>query len=268
MIDPHGDVDIPPPPSEGFQAVDLPTNNGSAWTYVNVDTGQEFTVRIEGTRDISGFTHRQMTYSELDPPQLDGINREVVDHLSANSLYFRLDSDFFQFPFPLFATYFLKSPQSYIESAFDVFISFIDNPVFHQKHFPSRLIWDFPLHVGKEWTVFESQTTPPARVIRRVIGSNVRVTIPAGNYDAYLIEEEIDGLSQQEALKQVGDPPRLEPGRYEPARYWVVPNVGVVKYQYTFFTQLPTTNPDVALTLVRSATFELSESELPGTSSR
>ena len=47
LIQPHGDAHISPPSSADFRAVDFPTNNGSAWTYVNVDTDQEFTLRIE-----------------------------------------------------------------------------------------------------------------------------------------------------------------------------------------------------------------------------
>ena len=80
LIDPHGEVELSPPSSEGFQASDFPTNNGSAWTYLNVGFGlynpgqdeiiqelleETFTIRIEGIRDISGFTHRQATVSEI-----------------------------------------------------------------------------------------------------------------------------------------------------------------------------------------------------------
>ena len=133
LLDPHGDVDVQPLSTEGFQAVDFPTTNGSAWTYANVDTGQTFTARIEGTRDISGFTHRQMTIGELRPPFANGVNRDAVDHLTANALYFRIDSDFFEFPLPVSATYFLKTPQAYIESAFDAYIGFLDNPIFHVR---------------------------------------------------------------------------------------------------------------------------------------
>ncbi len=254
VIDLHGDVEIPAPSSEGFQAVDFPTNSGSAWAYVNVSTEREFTLRIEDTRDIEGFTHRQMTVSELRPRQPDSVNREPIDHLSANALYLRIDSTFLNFALPIFATYFLKTPQSYVESAFDVFLPGFDNPVLHQKHFPSRLIWDFPLRVGKEWIVFENKTLPATRVVRRVIDANVPVTVPAGSYTAYVIEEEIVGLSREDAVKL----PDLEPAQYEPAKYWVVPNIGVVKYEYTFLA-----TDQQMTTLLTSVTFELKQSELP-----
>ena len=290
LIDPHGETKFSPSFSAGFQASELPTNNGSAWTYLNVGPGlynpgqgetivevleETFTIRIEGTRDINGFTNRQATISEVTATVLaertvfnqrgeeervlqaeERIFREPVNHLSANALYFRFDADFLDVDLPLFATYFSRIPQAYTESAFDVFVGFFDNPVLHQKHFPPRLIWDFPLQIGKEWTVFESPTLPPRRVVRRVIDAPVSVTVPAGSYNnAYLVEEEIVDWSELSGLQS-----------YEPAKYWVVPNVGVVKYQYT--------SPDWALriqlgvSLPFSRDFELSHFELPDDHSR
>ena len=290
LIDPHGEVEFSPPSSEGFQASDFPTNNGSAWTYLNVGTGlynpgqgeavldlleEMFTLRIEGTRDISGFTHRQLTVSEIraiiltERGEEDRFFRTAVDHLSANARYYRIDSDFLNFDLPIFATYFLKTPQSYTESAFDVFVSFLDNPVLHQKHFPPRLLWDFPLQIGKEWTVFEAKTSPANRVIRRVINTNVSVTVPAGSYNnAYLVEEEIVGLSQLPALKLSDDFQRLETANYIPAKYWVVPNVGIVKYQYTYLLTDRTLTNGAVVNLLFSGDFELSQFELPDDNSR
>ncbi|MBI1930726.1 hypothetical protein HYR99_41580 [Candidatus Poribacteria bacterium] len=255
LISPHGEVDTPPPSSEGLRAVDFPTNSGSAWTYVSVETGQEFTLRIEGTRDIEGFTNRQMTVSEIRPTPPDSLNRAAIDHLSANGLYFRIDSDFINFALPLFATYFVKTPQAYNESAFDAYISFLDNPVLHQNHFPLRRIWDFPLKVGKEWIVFEKTTLPASRVIRRVIASNVPVTVPAGSYDAYGVEEEIVGIEGVEPSRDAPDQLPFIP----PARYWVVPNVGVVKYQYIQF---------VSVEQPTLRTFELKNATLTDANSR
>ena len=263
LIEPHGEVDIPPPPSEGLHAVAFPTNNGSAWTYENVGTGQEFTLRIEDTRDVEGFTHRQITVSEITvPDDSDSTSREVVDHLPANALYY-FESRI-QITQPVFATYFLKTPQAYIESAFDIFLG---ARVIHLKHFSSYRLWDFPLKKGKEWTVFEKTTLPTARVIRRVLDENVPVSVPDGNYDAYLVEEEIEGLSQEEAIKQsTVDPSQIESARYEPAKYWVVPNVGVVKYQYDQL--VPVLLGQQRTNLIRSFTFELKEKELPGANPR
>ena len=287
LIDPHGEVDIVPPSSAGFQASDFPTNNGSAWTYLNVglaisnfeegETVEEetFTIRIEDTRDISGFTHRQATVSEIRAVVVTGQGSEerffraAVDYLSANARYFRFDSDFLDIDLPIFATYFSKTPQAYIESAFDVYVSFLSNPVLHQKHFPPRLLWDFPLQIGKEWTVFETKTTPVHRVIRRVIAANVSVTVPAGSFNnAYLVEEEIVDLSPLPALKVSDDFQTLEVADYEPAKYWVVPDVGVVKYQYIYIlTQRELPNGAIA-NIIFPADFELVEFELPDDNSR
>ena len=285
LINPHGDVELSPPTTEGFQAADLPTNNGSAWTYLNVGTGlynpgqeetilelleETFTIRIEGVRDISGFTHRQATVSEVrtvvrtDRGEEERFFRAAVDHLSANARYYRFDSDFLEFDLPIFATYFLKTPQAHTESAFDVYVSFLDNPVLHQKHFPPRLLWDFPLQIGKEWTVFETKTVPIHRVIRRVSDAHVSITVPAGSYNnAYLVEEEIVGLAQTPALKFSDDFQRLEEANYEPAKYWIVPNVGVVKYQYTYLLTNRELTDGVFVNLLFSGDFELSHFDIP-----
>ena len=303
LIDPHGEVEVSPPLGAGFQASDFPTNNGSAWTYLNVGDGlynpgqgeviselleETFTIRIESTRDISGFTHRQATVSEVRAivraerttfnqrgeeerviQEEERIFRAAVDHLSANALYFRLDSDFLDADLPLFATYFSSTPQAYIESAFDVYVFFLDNPVLHQKHFPPRLLWDFPLQIGKEWTVFETKTSPVRRVARRVIDAYVSVTVPAGSYDnAYLVEEEIVGLSELPALKLSDDFQTLEAANYEPAKYWVVPNVGIVKHQYTYLLTDRTLPNGITVNLLFSGDFELSHVELPDDRSR
>ena len=285
LIDPHGEVEFSPVSGEGFQASDFPTNNGSAWTYLNVgpelyNPGQgeaivdlleeTFTIRIEGVRDISGFTHRQATVSEIktivltDRGQEERLFRAAVDHLSANARYYRLEFDFLEFDLPIFATYFLKTPQAHTESAFDVYVSFLDTPVLHQKHFPPRLLWDFPLQIGKEWIVFETKTSSAHRVTRRVIDANVSITVPAGSYNnAYVVEEEIVGLSQLPALKFSDDFQTLEPANYEPAKYWVVPNVGVVKYQYTYLLTERELTDGVFVNLLFFADFELSHFDLP-----
>ena len=153
LIDPHGETSLPPPNTTGrLHAIDFPTDTGSAWTYINVDTDEEFTLRVEGTRDVGGTTHRQMTVSPISPGDPDQFNWQAVDHLVANAFYLRFDTEFVDvFPFPIFATYFSKTPQALVESAFDIFLP--DRPtgitIQHYKHFPPRRLWDFPLKVGK-----------------------------------------------------------------------------------------------------------------------
>lgn len=247
LIDPHGETKIPSPNfSDTFQAIDFPTDTGSAWTYVNVDTEQEFTVRVGGTRDISGTTHRQMTISELTPAAPDEFNLEAIDHLSANAYYFRLDNEFFEgFPFPILATYFTKTPQTLTESAFDIFLP-IDNPLFHQKHFPPRKLWDFPLEVGKEWVVFEKDIGIPVYASRFVAEKDVQITVPAGSFDTYLIYEEVEYSESEDSTIRLISPPAV---------YWVAPSIGVVKYRFSRYRATDT---------FQTQTFELTRVHLPG----
>ena len=163
LVDPYGETTLPAPDTtSGLHAIHFPTATGSAWTYVNIDTNQEFALRVEGTRDISGTTHRQMTVSALTTEEPDQFTLDTVDHLAANAYYFRIDTDFYDvFPFPVLATYFSKTSEALIESAFDIYLP-IENPVYHAKHFPPRRLWDFPLKVGKQWTVLRKPSAHPS----------------------------------------------------------------------------------------------------------
>ena len=229
LVDPHGETTLPAPETTGFSAIDFPTAPGSAWTYVNVDTNQEFTVRVQGTRDVSGTTHRQLAIGVLTTDEPDQLSVEAVDHLVANAYYLRIDTEFFDgFAFPIFATYFFKTSQALIESAFDIYLPDSERPGFlrisHQKHFPPRRLWDFPLEVGKEWVVFEKTAGIPVTVTRYVASDNERVTVPAGSYTTYVVHEEV----------VYGDSP--EPSVFlisPPAIYWIAPSVGVVQYRYS-----------------------------------
>ena len=158
LIDPHGETSLPPLNTTGrLHAIDFPTDTGSAWTYINVDTDEEFTRRVEGTRDISGTTHRQMTVSSISPSEPDQFNWLAVDHLVANAFYLRFDAEFVDvFPFPIFATYFSKTPQTLVESAFDIFLP--DPPtgitIEHQKHFPTAPSVGFSIGTRKKMDRF------------------------------------------------------------------------------------------------------------------
>ena len=229
LVDPHGEAAILAPDKVGLHAVDFPTVTGSAWTYLNEETGQEFTARIGGTRDISGTTHRQMTFSELTSEDPEQVGLAAVDHLAANAYYLRLGTEFYdQFPFPIFATYFSKTPQTLVESAFDMYLPDSNNlgflRIYHQKHFPPRTLWDFPLQPGKEWVVFDKTAGIPVTATRYVVSDNELVTVPAGTYTTYVVEEEV----------VYGDSP--DPSVFlisPPAIYWIAPSVGIVKYRYT-----------------------------------
>ena len=223
LVDPHGETTLPAPYTGDFRAIDFPTATGSAWTYLNVDTNQEFTRRVEGTRDISGTTHRQMTVSAITTEDPNELTLDTVDHLAANAYYFRLDTDFYDvFPFPVLATYFFKTSDALIESAFDIYLP-VENPVFHAKHFPPRRLWDFPLEVGKQWTVFEKTAGTPVSVTRYVVEKNVPITVPAGSYMTYIVQEEVTYADSEDPSIFLISPPAI---------YWVAPSVGVVQYRY------------------------------------
>ena len=250
LIDPHGKTSLPPLNTTGrLHAIDFPTDTGSAWTYINVDTDEEFTLRVEGTRDVGGTTHRQMTVSPISPSEPDQFNYQAVDHLVANAFYLRFDTEFADvFPFPIFATYFFKTPQALVESAFDIFLPDPSTGIIieHYKHFPPRRLWDFPLKVGKKWVVFEKTTGIPVEVTRYVAEKDVQVTVPAGGYTTYVVHEEV----------VYGDSP--EPSSFlisPPAIYWVAPSIGVVQYRYSRYR---------ATEGLFSETFALKSFHLPG----
>ena len=250
LIDPHGETSLPPLNTTGrLHAIDFPTDTGSAWTYVNVDTDEEFTLRVEGTRDISGTTHRQMTVSSISPSEPDQFNYQAVDHLVANAFYLRLDAEFVDvFPFPIFATYFSKTPQALVESAFDIFLPSATTGVTieHAKHFPPRRLWDFPLKLGKKWVVFEKTTGIPVEVTRYVAEKDVQVTVPAGSYTTYVVHEEVVYADSPEPSSFLISPPAI---------YWVAPAIGVVQYRYSRYR---------ATDALSSQTFALKSFHLPG----
>ncbi|RKU23624.1 hypothetical protein C6499_18205 [Candidatus Poribacteria bacterium] len=248
LIDPYPEISLPKAPGKLY-ATDIPTDTGSAWTYVNVDTDQEFTRRVEGTRDVSGITHRQMTVSEISFVEDDQFNWLAVDHLVANAFYLRLDAEFVDvFPFPIFATYFSKTPQALVESAFDIFLP--DPPdritIEHYKHFPPRRLWDFPLEVGKKWVVFKKTAGIPVEVTRYVAEKDVEVTVPAGSYTTFVVHEEVVYADNPEPSSFLISPPAI---------YWVAPSIGIVQYRYSRYR---------ATDALFSQTFALKSYHLPG----
>lgn len=246
LIDPHGQTKLSPSDSTGtLQAIDFPTDTGSAWTYINVDTEMEFTIRVQGTRDISGTTHRQMAISEII--FVEESEELAIDHLAANAYYLRFfETDFLEVNVPILATYFTKTPHALIESAYDAFISPLPNPIFHQKHFPQRRLWDFPLEVGKEWVVFEKTAGTPVSATRFVAEKDVQITVPAGTYSTYVVYEEVVyGVSDDPSIRLISPP----------AVYWVAPSVGVVQYRFSRYRATDT---------FQTQTFALKSVHLPG----
>jgi hypothetical protein len=228
------DVDwneTPPEKPSGLSALEFPTKNGSAWEYVDAQ-GNTHILRIDGIKSINGVTYRILENTAKNSSTSEGEGTEsdssiaIADFYAANALYIKINGAFVQQPFPISATYFIKTKDAYIEGAFDAYIEFLEDPTWHQKHFPTRKIWQFPLQVGTEWIVLQSGF-PEITTTRKVVADKVEVTVPAGTYNnAYLIEEH--------AFINGGQP-LLE----KPNRYWVAPDVGVVKYEFTDFTSTP-----------------------------
>ena len=248
LINPPSKISLSKAPGKLY-ATDMPTDTGSAWTYINVNTDQEFTLRVEGTRDVSGTTHRQMTVSEMSSVEDNQFNWQAVDHLVANAFYLRLDGEFVDvFPFPIFATYFSKTPQALVESAFDIFLPSSANTVTiqHEKHFPPRHLWDFPLEVGKKWVVFEKTAGIPVEVTRYVAEKDVQVTVPAGSYTTFVVHEEVVYADSPEPSSFLISPPAI---------YWIAPSIGIVQYRYSRYR---------ATDALFSQTFALKNFHLPG----
>ncbi len=228
------DVDwdeTPPEKPSGLSVLEFPTKNGSAWEYVDA-AGKTYTLNIDGIKSINGVTNRilENTAGKENAPEGESAEADkkvaIADFYAANALYFRFKGVFVPEPFPISATYFVKTADSYIESAFDAYIEFWEEPIWHLKHFPTGKLWEFPLQVDAEWEVFQN-AFPEIMTKRKVVEDKVKVTVPAGTYDnAYLVEEH---------AFSGGGQPMLE----KPNRYWVVPDVGVVKYEYTDFTSTP-----------------------------
>ena len=213
----------PPPPVKpmGLSALEFPTKNGSQWTYIDKDTQERYTLSIDGVKDVNGFTNRRLKNSSRNAS---------TDFLSSGGWYFRFNGEYIFWPFPITTTYFVKTTDAYIENAFDVFIDFLSDEPLFEKHFPPRKLWEFPLQVGNQWTVFEKNTPPKVITIRRVSSDKVKVTVPTGTYtDAYLIEEFI----------HIGENENIAFDKTD-SKYWVAPDVGLVKYEYIDYS----TNPE------------------------
>ena len=75
--------------------------------------------------------------------------------------------------------------------------------------------------MGKEWVVSESLTIPEIIYTRKVVSHKNTITVPAGTFEnVYYVEEysSFVGLPDEEELP--------------PAKYWIAPGVGVIKYEF------------------------------------
>jgi hypothetical protein len=74
--------------------------------------------------------------------------------------------------------------------------------------------------VGKEWTVSKSHLIPEITYTRKVVSDRGILTVPAGTFkNVYCVEE-------------YASIPDLPIDEEKPSKYWLAPDVGVIKYEY------------------------------------
>ena len=176
----------------------FPTADGSKWEYISADGEHSYTLTINGTRNVGGAAVR-----------IQESDSEII--VSQQGMFYGL---------PIRNSYFTKDLDSYTERAFDLWLLFMDDTYF-QRSSPGRVLWSFPLYVDKEWTVSESAVAG-LKHTRKVVSDNGVMTVPAGAFTGvYCVEEYalFIGFAGDEATP--------------PGKYWLAPDVGVIKYEYT-----------------------------------
>jgi len=193
--------DSTPPTDEPgtLLATHFPTADGCWWEYVSADGRHSYTAKITGTRNIGGFATRILE-TDSDIP---------VDYIGS------------AYGFPVRRSLFTKDLNAYTEHAFELWVDFI-NDFYFQRYLPKRIVWSFPLYVGKEWTVSKLHTIPQLIYTRKVISLIDVFTVPAGDFtDVFCVEEYIstDVQTDREVI----------------SKYWLAADVGVIEYEYIDF---------------------------------
>ena len=196
---------VPNVPAGALLANQFPTADGSSWTYFSADGERTYTSRITGTRVMNGVAVR------------------IVENRSEFSSDTPLDVpvDYFSslFGVPVHRNFFIKDLDSYTEHAFELWLSFL-NDAFFQRNSPRRIVWSFPLYVGKEWLVQKTRLDPQIEYTRRVVSDGHVLEVPAGAFEkVYYVEEYVSIAG-------------IQTGEESPNKYWLAPDVGVIKYEY------------------------------------
>jgi len=186
-----------------LSALNFPTADGSSWEYISIDGEHTYTTKVTGTRYISGFTTKGME-SDSEIP--------VSDLAWLYQLY-QL------YGFPVRTSFFTKDLDSYTEHAIEFWVDFLDE-TYYQKVLPKRVLWSFPLEVGKEWTVLKSYGVPEVTYTRKVVPADSIINIPAGTFRNVFYVEEYVSIANAPNDEQI------------PGKYWLAPDVGVIKYEY------------------------------------
>ena len=181
-----------------FLARHFPTADGSSWEYISADRQHTYTVKIDGTKNVGGSAVRiQESDSDIPVSQLGMF-----------------------YGFPIRNSFFIKDLDAYTEHAFELWLASVDD-TYLQRNSPRRVLWSFPLYAGKEWVVSKSLTIPEILYTRKVVSDNGVITVPAGTFaGVYYVEEYalFADLTPDEEIP--------------PSKYWLVPDVGVIKYEY------------------------------------
>ena len=185
---------FPQVPAGSLTALQFPTGNGCRWKYQLVNGNHSYTLEISGTKNMGGDTVRILKNDSLVP----------IDQIA--SLY----------SYPVSSSFFKKDLDSYKEYAYDLLLSTDQN--YTIKNIPKRVVWEFPLYVGKEWEVGKTQTII---YTRKVISSKNTLGMPAGTFDNVYYVEEYANI------------PESSDFTLPPNKYWLVPYIGVIKYEYT-----------------------------------
>ena len=180
-----------------LSTLEFPTADGSSWEYISTDGEHTYTVRIAGTKNIGGLAARiRESDSEIPITQL--------------GLFYG---------FPIRNSFFTKDLDSYTEHAFELWLAMLDD-TFFQRNSPQRIVWSFPLYAGKEWIVSKSRTIPEFTYTRKVVFDNGVLTVPEGTYEGVYYVEEYVSMADLPTDEEI------------PNKYWLAPDVGVIKYEY------------------------------------
>ena len=202
---------VPAETPGALTALHFPTADGCIWTYVSADGEHTYTAKIAGTRNVGGLAAKIME-SDSDVP---------VSDLAWLYWVYGL------YGFPIRTSLFTKDMDSYTEHALELWVDFWDDTLF-QRNLPKRVLWSFPLYVGKEWIVSKSRIIPEITYTRKVVSGSGVLTVPAGTFEGVYYVEEYISIADLPTEEEV------------PNKYWLVPNVGVIKYEYVDYISITT----------------------------
>jgi len=184
-------------PPNSLIASRFPTADRCYWNYVSLSEDHSYVMEIAGAKNILGYPAKILKNDSIVP----------IDQLS--SLY----------GYPIITSFFTKDMDSYTEHAYELKPWFIEGS-YVQKNYPKRVLWSFPLYEGKEWQVWKSLIPPEVTFTRKVVSVGNVLSVPAGAFrDVYYVEE----YSSIPTLPEIQEIPN---------RYWIAPDIGIIKYQY------------------------------------